>query len=1043
MNEKTGKNFWHSINFMRNVSLFKKLAVVIVVLIIPAAVLTAMLVMDKTSAIEFAENEINGLEYIAPVKKLMSHVAQHRGMTSGYLKGDKSFLPKLINKRKEIESDIAAIEDVHQRYSKIAVEGGKYISNIKTYWANDDLRSETVNPSDNFNLHTSMVKEVIALVRYIGDASNLTLDPDLDSFYLVNIAIVTVPDLINQLGILRGLGSGILASGEMSLDRRIEFHKLIYSVDEAIQSIKSNIAVASDVNAELRGATQASFAEFADKADEFLETVKRETINAKQLTMNPGKYFEMGSAAIAGTVGLNNAATEFLSMLIQDRIELETSNMIWTVGLVLLLITLSVLTAIAVVMAVVNPINLAVSVFEKIGSGKFDSDIEVLSKDETGVLLNELGSLQKRLDTDISTARNEAIKTGRIKSGLDSASANVVLTDNEYNIIYMNSAAGTMFHDIEESIKATVSNFDADAIIGKSIVQIHEDPARQRKLLDSLTGTNETDMVMGETHLKLIATPVFGEDKERVGVVTEWIDRTAEINAAEEEQRQLEAERIKAMENTRIKSALDCANVNVMMADANNNIIYMNAAVKVLFDDIETELKEVLPAFNSKDLMGRNIDEFHKNPEKQQNLLSSLRDTYSSDLAIGRLHMRITATPVSDEDGTRLGTVVEWLNRTAEVSIEEEVASVVGAVVDGDFSQTIEETNKDGFMLKLAQGINEVINTTGTSIDDVVNILRGLAKGDLSQTMDAEYKGVFDQLKSDVNETVNQLSSVINTVYTNTEDSSKTASEVSGTAQQLGQGATEQAASLEEISSSMEQMSANVRQSADNAGQTEQIAQQAAIDADESGSAVNEAVSAMNDIAGKISIIEEIARQTNLLALNAAIEAARAGEHGKGFAVVASEVRKLAERSQIAAGEIGLLSTNTVMIAQQAGDKLGKLVPDIKKTAELVQEISVASREQDAGAGEINKALQQLDQVVQQAASSAEEMASASQELETQSNEQRRAMSFFNVRKTGGDFDLNVNKPELRTVRVAEAGNDDVSLDMADNQDDASTFAQY
>ena len=248
----------------------------------------------------------------------------------------------------------------------------------------------------------------------------------------------------------------------------------------------------------------------------------------------------------------------------------------------------------------------------------------------------------------------------------------------------------------------------------------------------------------------------------------------------------------------------------------------------------------------------------------------------------------------------------------------------------------------------------------------------------------------------------------------------------------------------------MEQMSANVRQSADNAGQTEQIAQKAAVDASQSGDAVNEAVAAMNDIAGKISIIEEIARQTNLLALNAAIEAARAGEHGKGFAVVASEVRKLAERSQVAAGEIGQLSTSTVAVAEEAGKKLSMLVPDIQKTAELVQEISVASREQDAGSGEINKALQQLDQVVQQAASSAEEMASAAQELEAQSGEQRRAMSFFNTGASTSKSSAKVRsiapaKPARVTegiVRAASNKGEGVDLDMGDSSE-AAQFVPY
>ena len=282
-------------------------------------------------------------------------------------------------------------------------------------------------------------------------------------------------------------------------------------------------------------------------------------------------------------------------------------------------------------------------------------------------------------------------------------------------------------------------------------------------------------------------------------------------------------------------------------------------------------------------------------------------------------------------------------------------------------------------------------------IDDVVRVLRALAEGDLTQKIETDYNGVFDQLKADANTTIERLTSVISTVHNNTDQSANTAKEVNSTAQEMGQGSSEQAASLEEISSAMEQMSANIRQSADNAGQTEQIAQKAAGDAEESGQAVGKALNAMKDIAEKISIIEEIARQTNLLALNAAIEAARAGEHGKGFAVVAAEVRKLAERSQKAAGEIGDLSGSTVTVAEQAGDKLLKLVPDIQKTAELVQEISVAAREQDTGSEEINKAIQQLDQVVQQSAASAEELAASANELTTQAQDQRGVMAFFKL----------------------------------------------
>jgi methyl-accepting chemotaxis protein len=410
---------------------------------------------------------------------------------------------------------------------------------------------------------------------------------------------------------------------------------------------------------------------------------------------------------------------------------------------------------------------------------------------------------------------------------------------------------------------------------------------------------------------------------------------------------------------------------------------------------------------------------------------------YVDRISKGDIPPKITDTYNGDfnEVKLNLNNCIDNINALVSDTILLSDAAVVGKLaIRADASR------HQGDYRKIVTGVNLTLDAVIGPLKVAAEYVERISKGDIPAPITDNYNGDFNDIKINLNvliaamesitcaakeiaggnllveikersgkdelmqalgAMVQQLADVVAEVKSASDNVAQGSQEMSSGSESMSQGATEQAAAAEEASSSMEQMSANIRQNADNAMQTEKIAVKSASDAIEGGKAVAKTVLAMREIAGKINIIEEIARQTNLLALNAAIEAARAGEHGKGFAVVASEVRKLAERSQAAAGEISKLSLSSVDVAERAGEMLNQLVPDIQKTAELVQEISASSKEQDTGASQINKAIQQLDQVIQQNAGAAEEMSSTAEELSSQAEQLQSTIAFFKVKDTG------------------------------------------
>ncbi len=302
------------------------------------------------------------------------------------------------------------------------------------------------------------------------------------------------------------------------------------------------------------------------------------------------------------------------------------------------------------------------------------------------------------------------------------------------------------------------------------------------------------------------------------------------------------------------------------------------------------------------------------------------------------------------------------------------------------------------FAVLLAAGLGFLVTRSIVApVAGVVGLAERIARGDLREAVEVTSRDEVGRLQHAMRAMVEKLAEVIGAVRNGAETLTGASGQVSSTAQTLSRGTGEQAASVEETTSSLEEMSASIAQNAESARQTESMARQGAASADEGGRSVAQTVTAMRTIAERISVIEEIAYQTNLLALNAAIEAARAGEHGKGFAVVATEVRKLAERAQTAAKEIGGLAVSSVRVAEQSGVLIAELVPSVRKTADLVQEVAAASQEQSTGVTQVSKAMSVVDQVTQRNASAAEELSSTAEEMASQAESLKDLVSFFHV----------------------------------------------
>ncbi len=862
-----------AIGVMNRLSVQGKLALLGIIGMVPVIVLAYLLLDRVQGEIAFTRLETRTVPLVMPARQLLQAAQAHRGVAQAVIGGNAAQAGRLADLASRIETALKA-GDVASADENAEVGTGATWRTLSKDWGDVKARAVTVSGPESFRLHTDYINRVRDYITHVADATNATLDPELETYYLMDMFTARLPGLAEDAGSTRAIGTGIASRQKIIESERVSLGVLMQRVADGRGAVEAAVKKAGSKDAGLQAQLAGPGNALATEVQGFSDLVGGSLLKPEAINIDPSRIFDVGTRAVDSTYALFDiTAKEFDRRLVERLTRLEQVRAL-VIGVIAICLLVAGYLFLGFRRTMLTSINEIQSGLGRMSAGKLDESLVVRSSDAFGEIAGALNGMQT-------------------------------------------------------SLKAKIA---AD----------HE------------------------------------------------------VAAA----------------NLRVRNALDKASTNIMLADNDGQIVYCNDAVLGMLRQAETDIRKELPAFSVEGLVGRNFDVFHKNPAHQRNILGRLTGEHRAQVKIGGRTFSLIANPVFNAQGERLGSVVEWGDRTSEVRIEEEMADLMAAAVAGNFARRLSLEGKTGFFATLADGMNNLMGIVATNLDDIARVLNAIARGDLTEKITADYGGTFGQLKDDTNTTVERLREVVGQIKDASESINTAAQEIAAGNADLSARTEEQASSLEETASSMEQLNATVKQNAENARQARNLASSSNEVAEQGGAMVNRVVETMGSIqdsakkiADIIGVIDSIAFQTNILALNAAVEAARAGEQGRGFAVVASEVRSLAQRSAQAAREIKALIADSVdkvedgaRLVNEAGQTMEDVVTNFQRLSALVTEIADASQEQSGGIEQVTQAVGQMDEVTQQNAALVEEAAAAAESLQEQSMSLVRSVAHFQIK---------------------------------------------